>query len=138
MTFPKDYDFKSVDLSVGGRAIDGFAQSDTDAMTVELADEYADTFVGADGEVVRAKTNNQTGTLRVKLHAGSLSNDHLSGLAAAGTKFDVQLVHRGGTTLVNAVGWVKKKPDLSFGSGVSEREWVISLANVTAYVGGVV
>jgi hypothetical protein len=99
--------------------------------------------VGADGEVSRSRSNNQTGTLKLTLKQTSPGNDVLSSL------YDLDLVSNagifpvtieeggGGRTLMFAqAAWIEKLAKLDYGKDIVGREWVIALSDIKAFIGG--
>ena len=139
----KNYDANQVTLIIAGLIIDsGF--NDGDFVTVDQdSDDFTDV-VGADGEVSRARTNDNRATVKVTLMATSDGNSILSTLnnldksatngAGVGPFF---LRDKQGTALYSSDAcWVSKPPGVAYGKEVGTREWTVRIANLSRYDGG--
>lgn len=131
----RTYDPKKVLLTVGVGTITGYA--DGTFIKVSRDEEAFTKKVGADGEVTRAKSNNQAGSIEITLDLASPSNDALSALATADELTNTGAVpvsllligNSSGKPLVaTEAGWVKKKPDMGFSKKAEDRTWVIDCA----------
>jgi len=138
----KDYDPKQVVLSLGGVAVEGYA--DGTFITAQRNNQTFNLVSGASGETVRAKSNDKTGTLEITLLQSSATNDWLSGkmLADEGPtnagKFSVAMIDKNGTTVVSAVeGWVQQPPAVEYGKELGERTWTIECGELLFLVGGI-
>jgi structural protein KPP10_ORF10 len=134
------YDPKEIFVTIGGAAMQGFA--DGTFVTLDRNEDAFSTVSGADGIVARVKSNNRAGTLTLSLQQTSLSNDILSGFALldeisnTGT-FPILIKDNQGTSLIfSATGWVQKMPAVEYSKDISNREWVIGLADLTYFIGG--
>src|SRR3954471_4025451 len=74
------FDFKAVSAVFAGIILGGFADG-TGIQVTQNEDSFKLT-VGADGEAVRAKSNNRSGRVKISLLQGSAANDLLSALHA--------------------------------------------------------
>lgn len=124
----KTYDPKFVAVIVGGVPITGFA--DGTFISVAPASDMFAKVVGADREVARSRSNDDTAEVTITLLQTSLSNDYLSGiltsdkLANAG-KVSLQIKDLLGTTLhFFQTAWIKTKPTSEFSKEIGERAWV--------------
>ncbi len=137
----KTYDPKQVVLSIGGVSMGGYADG-TFINITSLNDAYA-TKAGADGEIARAKSNDNRGELVLTLLQTSLSNDILSAIYTLDQVSNEGVVPillkdlSGLTTYFSGAGWIRKLPDASFEKEISNREWTFDLADMNAFVGGV-
>jgi hypothetical protein len=134
------YDPKQVVVSFLGNLLTGYA-----AGSFVTATRAADTFtlhVGADGEAVRTRSANRSGTVTVRLVQTSPANDFLAAAAAAdelsgagvGPIFVKDL---GGRTLAAAQNaWVKKPAVIDFGADVGTREWAFETDELIVFPAG--
>lgn len=136
----KPYDFKQVAFILGGRIITGFAEGE--AITVERDEDSFTLMVGADGDATRAKSNNRSGTVTIRLLQTSESNLILQGFASADELSNAGLVpmlikdNSGNSLFTAEQAWVQKPPAASFGAEGTEREWVIRTDNLIMVHGG--
>ena len=136
------YDPKKVILTVGGVPVSGY----TDGTFIQVEPNSA-TFtksVGADGEVVRSKSNDNTHTITITLQQSSLSNDHLSILADADKKSNAGMVPvsikdaNGTSNMFWAQCWVETDPTWNYDKVHQERTWSIHTGQQTgAHYGGI-
>ena len=136
----RTYDPASVAVLVGGVPITGYA--DGTFVTVARDSDTFQKVSGADGQVARSKTNDKTGTLTITLMQTSASNDVLEGIAAldelTSTGIVPTLVKDNSGRSIHFAGnsWIRKVPDAEFGKEISNREWVIDLADLVPFNGG--
>lgn len=136
----RTYSPKKVQLIVGGLIIQGYAED-----TFITAERNTDAFTrstGADGETSRVHSPDRSGMITLTLQQTSQSNDALSALAAAddlslqGT-FPVLLKDNNGTTLATGQeAWIRKYANSEYAAEMSQREWIIDVANLIMFVGG--
>lgn len=142
-------DFKNFDpnqyfLSFAGILVRGFV-SDTFIAAVRNEDSFS-MAVGAQGDVVRVRSNDRSGLVTVTLQAESPTNDEFSDyivadeLAIGGTLPGALLLKNGnGTTFISAENaWLMKPADVEVGTDASPREWVIACAELNMFVGGAI
>ena len=136
----RTFDPAQVVLTVGGVPIGGYA--DGTFISVERNEDTFTPVSGADGVVSRAKSNNKTGTITVTLAQTSPSNDVLSGFAVADELTNTGIVpvlckdNSGRSVHFSALGWIQKPPTAEYGKEISNREWVLYLADYTPFNGG--
>lgn len=129
------YDPKEVVITAGGLPIQGFAPGTF--CVIAYAAEHWTKEVGADGEVARARTNDDTGSITITLMKGSPSNAILQALAAADLATGAGVVPvtvtdlGGGGGVVAPDAWIQKTPDLSFGAENGTVEWVFDVGHLT-------
>jgi len=134
------YSPKRVEVIVNGVPIRGYADG-TFVNVARNSDSFA-TNVGADGEVSRTASADRTGKVTVTLQQTSDSNDFLSGLVTADElTLNLQFVlmvkdTNGRTLLVSPCAWIDKPADSEFGNELSNREWIISCAELNGLIGG--
>jgi hypothetical protein len=137
----KSYDPKQVIVTVGGAPMSGFA--DGTFIAISRQNDAFTSVAGADGEVARAKSNDKRGEMTITLMQTSLSNDILSGIATLDEKSNLGVVPvivkdlSGTTTFFSGTAWIRKIPDSEFGKEIANREWVLELADMDIFVGGV-
>lgn len=136
----KTYDPKEVILTVGGVPIGGYA--DGTFISFERSNDAYTMISGADGETSRAKSNDKNGSLTLTLAQTSDSNAVLSGIAQLDEKSNAGVVPillkevNGDTTILSASGWIRKFPTVEYAKEITNREWIIDIANVEVFVGG--
>ena len=134
------FDPASVVITVGGVPISGYADG-TFALLTRSVDAWS-MVTGADGLTTRVKSNNRSGTLTLTLTQTSPSNDVLSGFAVADELSNSGVVPilikdlSGTTVLFSATGWVQKFPDVEYSNILTNREWILGLADIDVFVGG--
>lgn len=134
------FDPKLFTVIIAGKIITGFA--DDDFIEVERDEDMWTKKVGVDGEVTRAKSNNKSGKVTIRLMQSSMSNDDLSTLAlldeAANTGAGALLCKdtSGRSVFASDSAWVKKFPKAGYKKGVNIMEWVIDTGVLNVYVGG--
>jgi hypothetical protein len=129
-----------VTASAMGIPMRGFATGEfikaaynSDAFTVQS---------GAQGDAVRVRSRDQTGTVTFTLQASSPTNDLLLARAKLdrlfGTGYGPLLVQDlNGTTRIRASRcWIKKVPDATMATDPSDREWVIECFDLEIEPGG--
>lgn len=135
----RTYDPKSVIVVVGGIPMSGF--SDGTFLEIDRNEPTWNVVVGADGLVTRGKTNNFSGTMTLTLKQSSPSNDVLSGFMALDEATNngvfVVLVKdlSGNSIYFSAQGWVTQYANSTFDKNITDRQWVITLAEADIFVG---
>lgn len=135
----RTYDPKQVIVVVGGVPMSGF--SDGTFLEIDRNEPTWNTVVGADGLVTRGKTNNFSGTMTLTLKQSSPSNDVLSGFMALDEATNngvfVVLVKdlSGNSIYFSAQGWVTQYANSTFDKNITDRQWVITLAEADIFVG---
>lgn len=131
---------KEVSVIVGPHAMSGFAAG---SFVTATKDEQAYTKkVGTDGKVTRAKSNNDAGTVTIRLDQASASNDYLSGIALLDRASDTGVVpllirDANGRTVISAESvWVQKMPDTEQSNESLDREWVLDCGAMDMFIGG--
>jgi hypothetical protein len=136
----KTYDPKKVILTIGGVPMGGFADG-TFISLERTSDAYA-IHSGADGEVARAKSNDKTAQLTITLAQTSDSNAVLSAIAQLDERANAGVVpvilkEIGGlTTAFAGTCWVRKMANVEYAKEITNREWVLDMAESTMFVGG--
>jgi len=135
------YDPEDYSVIFNGVPIEGFAEDD--CIDIEFdSDGYQDQ-VGADGRVVRYKSNDQRASITFTLMATSPSNKLLSAMynsdikAPNGIGVGPILIRdtRGVTLFAGTQAWIQKMPKSTLGQKLGNREWKIRVAKLEAVVG---
>lgn len=117
------YDPQDVNVVVDSTFLTGFA--DGTFVTVEPDEESYTPYVGAKGEVSRAKNANKMGKITVTLSQDSPSNAYLSKLEKGTKTFPVSVVDQNfGTTSGGNDCWIERKANTEYGKEINSREWV--------------
>lgn len=139
----KTYDPKNVIVTFGGVSLTGFADGTFISITPSM--ERFQKVVGADGEVARGRSNDDTHEVTVTLMQSSASNDDLATIAKADRQSNTgvrALAVRdlsGNTLMFWPEAWVRQTPDLEFAKELGERAWVFDTGQVAVEdLGGVI
>jgi hypothetical protein len=134
------FDPAQVLVSFHGYQLSGFADG-----TFIQAERDSDSFskvVGADGEVARVKSADDSGVITFTVLQTSTANDILSAELAkdelSGANIGPVFVKdlRGRTLIQGDEAWLVKPASVSFGKETSDREWKIAVAHMRLNVGG--
>jgi hypothetical protein len=130
------YDAKKVIITLGGVPIGGYA----DGSFVEIT-PTADSFAkktGADGEVARSRSNDNTHRVTITLQQSSLSNEYLSKVKNADKltnlgMLPLSITDLSGTTLFFwPQAWVVTDPSWTYAKENTERAWAFDTGQVAA------
>lgn len=133
----KTYDPNEVSVIFADRSIDS-GRVDGDFVTSEYTSELYTMKTGADGEVVRVKSADQSAKITLKLMSTSSGHRILTQLyqaARASTNGDdiapIQIRDRLGGLVEHAdKAWISKAPSNAFGKDVGERDWEIMVSQL--------
>lgn len=136
----KTYDPKQIIVIYGGFQLSGF--QDGTFLNVDMNEDAFSLTVGADGEPVRSKSNNNSALMTLTLQQSSASNDVLSGfynadrLSNSGQQ-PILIKDGSGTTLYSSdAAWVKKAAASEFGNEAGGREWQLESGDMQVFIGG--
>lgn len=130
----KTYDPKKVIVSFGGVPITGWA----DGAFIKVV-AHGDRFskkVGADGEVMRGRSNDDTHTVEITINQTSLSNTYLNSIKEIDrlTNLGIRALS---ITDINGGGldfwpqaWIQKTPDIEYAKDVGSRTWILETGQV--------
>lgn len=133
------YDPKSIILTIGGVPISGYSEGTF--LEITRTEPTWNLVVGADGLVSRGKTNNFSGSLTVTLKQTSPSNDILSGFLAVDEATNLGVIPvlvkdlSGNSIYFAGQAWITQYPDSTFGKDITDRSWVLNLAEADIFVG---
>jgi hypothetical protein len=136
----KTYDPAKVMITLGGVPITGFA--DGTFVSVEPAGDRFTKKVGADGEVSRTKSNDNTSRVTLTLKQTSLSNTYLNTLKESDRLLNagvrpLSITDLSGTTILFwPQAWVAAVPGQEFGKEEGDRAWVIDTGQAAQEVIG--
>ena len=134
------YDPNEVSVAFDGTTLVQFAKG-TFISVERDSDAFADE-VGANGDVVRIKSADKRGSVKLTLMKASPSNDTLMGQAltdeatALATGSLIVRDARGTSIHHSATAWVKRIPKADYGTEHSNVEWEFRCAELDHYVGG--
>ena len=134
------FDPKLLIITFGGIPLTGFAEGTV--LTIERSEDMFKEYVGASGEVSRAKSNNRTGTAKLSLAQTSPANDYLSTMALldesvnAGVRPFFAKDGLGTSIFMAPQAYVKKVAPAAYGKDIQAREWTIFLVDINIFVGG--
>jgi len=130
------YDPRKVIVTFGGMPIGGFAGGTFINVTAS-ADRFTKV-VGADGEIARSKSADNTHEVTITLMQSSMSNRYLSTveqldkLASQGILPLTITDLNGGTLKFWPQAWITKDPDLGFAAELTDREWTFQTGQIAA------
>ncbi len=121
----KEYDPRDVSVIVDGHIVTGLG--DGTFVQVEKSEENYETYVGAQGEITRARNANPLGQITVTLQNTSPTNAIFNRLAKSKGTFAARVVDRntGKLTAGGSECWFEKPADREWGEETSEIEWTI-------------
>ena len=141
MAETRTYDSSKVMVIVAGMPMIGLAP-DT-FVNVEPLSDMVTSRSGADGEVARSRNNDRRMRVTITLLGTSPANDILSGLVAAdelsgSAMFPITVQDlRGTTNFLAPQGWIARKPNISLGGEVGDKEWIFETGAPSVYhIGG--
>lgn len=123
-----------VKVNVGGRIITGFA--DGTFIEIERNEDAFMTYVGALGDVTRARNMNKTGKITITIMQHAPSNDLLMSLLVADSIGDTLPFEITVKDLTNnmrchaAEAWISKAPKIERGKEAAGIQWVFECANL--------
>lgn len=124
----------------GAIPLDGFA--DGTFISIRKANPIFETVVSSDGKVSRTQIENPLYTVTLSLASVAASNELLTAISFADkktgrAKFPLFIKDTMGTSVFYAsTAWIEGTPDMSFGTEVTNRDWVFSCIGVSEMVGG--
>lgn len=137
----KNYSPDLIIVTWGSIRMAGFA--DGTFVTAERDEDGYTKKIGATGDVVRVRSLNKGGSVKLTLQQSAATNDLLSAAYEVDQAFgtfntaDLMIKDLNGTTLAHALhAWIKKLPNVEFGKDLSNREWTFDCAALDILVGG--
>jgi hypothetical protein len=130
------YDPKKVIITFGGVPIGGFA--DGTFIQVDASGDFFSKKVGADGEVTRSMSNDNTHTVVITLQQSSLSNVYLSTCKNADKltglgMLPLSITDINGTTLMFwPQAWISTDPSWGYAKENTDRAWTFQTGQIAA------
>ena len=132
------YDPKKVIIIFGGVPIGGFA--DGTFIQVDPNAEFFAKKVGADGEVTRSMSNDNTHTVAITLQQSSLSNVYLSTCKSADKltglgMLPLSITDGNGATLMSwPQAWISTDPGWGYAKENTDRQWTFQTGQIATQV----
>lgn len=139
------WNIKDLTISLNAVPLEG-GYGEDEVMSLEWEEDQFVAFVGADGEVSRANTNNGLATVTLTYAHTAAANDRLTALlradmlapnGAGAGMFVARDIH--GRMVVSAErSWVMGYPGVTLGKTIQTVEWKIQLADalLATFIGG--
>lgn len=119
------YNAKDCVITVNGTYITGFGE---DMITCEKKEDFFETEVGAQGDVVVNEINDPIGTIKLTTLANCPQKAMLLNLAKKGTEFPIWVTNKSlGERAGGTRARIKKYPEMSQGKTVGTREFEIEV-----------
>jgi len=140
----KTWNINELSINLDGVPLDTGGYAEDEVFSLDWGEDWYTKYVGADGEVVRTRTNNFSATVTLKYAQTADANTRLSGLLTtdiatlAGVAAGVFAAKdTAGKLLVTSPrAWIVGPPGIKLGKTVQVYEWKIDLANARASVFG--
>lgn len=139
----RNYDPRQIVFTFKGLLFRGYAEGTF--IKVERAVDGYSMAVGSNGDVVRTRSRNRTGSITVTLQGASITNDELSGLVVAdeisdditfgvGAAMGKDL--NGLTVFASQNAWIRKVAPYEAAMEHTNREWILDCSELRMFVGG--
>jgi len=141
----KAWNIRDLALSLNAVPLDEGGYAEDEVMTLEWAEDQFTAYVGADGDVSRANTNNGMATVTLKYAQTAGANDRLMALLladivapnGAGAGMFQARDKNGRLVIMSQRSWVMGYPGVTRGKTIQVNEWKIQLADATpSFIGG--
>lgn len=136
----KTYDLKQVSVVFMGAIITGAGGSGL-VEVAKTSDAWSH-HVGASGEECRARTNDDSAKVTIKLSQYSTDNAvlaalHLADLASGTIVGPLAILDKSGASYHESdEAYIQKAPDAAYDKAPGDRSWVLMCAGLTHFVGG--
>jgi len=146
MSNMRAWNIRDLAISLNAVPLDDGGYGEDEVMALEWAEDQFTAFVGADGEVSRASTNNGLATVTLTYAHTAAANDRLTAMlkadmstpnGAGAGMFSAR--DRSGRMVVAAErAWVMAYPSVTLGKTIQTLQWKIQLADasVATFIGG--
>ncbi|MBW7452441.1 phage structural protein [Paenibacillus sepulcri] len=130
MAEAKTFDPMNVSVIVAGTYLTGFGESMVEA---EQSENNYEVKVGAQGDKLRTKTNNNTGTITVTLQATSPQVAYLDRLANSGQIVPITVINAGPPkeTITSVEAYVNKPAARTYGTDIDDREYEFQCMDIS-------
>jgi hypothetical protein len=141
----KAWNIRDLSISLNAVPLDAGGYGSDEVMSLEWAEDQFTVYVGADGEVSRANTNNGVATATLRYANTASANDRLSALLqadlaapnGAGAGIFQARDKKGRLVVLSERAWVMGFPAYTAGKTVQVVEWKIQLADARGtFIGG--
>jgi hypothetical protein len=140
------WNIKDLALSLNAVPLDDGGYGEDEVMQLEWAEDQFTAYVGADGEVSRASTNNNLATVTLTYAQTAAANDRLTAILKA----DIAASNGAGAGMFSARdtagrmvvsserSWIMAFPSVTMGKTIQTVQWKIQLADaaVGTFIGG--
>lgn len=140
------WNIKDVAISLNAVPLSDGGYGEDEVMTLEWEEDQFTAYVGADGEVSRAATNNGLATVTLTYAHTAAANDRLTALLKA----DIAATNGAGAGMFQARdvngrmvvqserAWVMAYPSVTLGKTIQTIEWKLQLADAAfgSFIGG--
>lgn len=140
------WNIKDLAVSLNAVPLDEGGYGEDEVMTLEWAEDQFTTYVGADGEVSRASTNNGVATVTLTYAQTAAANDRLTAILkldlatpnGAGAGMFVARDTQGRMVVAGERSWIMGYPGLTFGKTIQTVQWKIQIADasIASFIGG--
>lgn len=146
MATMRAWNIKDLTISLNGVPLSDGGYGEDEVMSLEWEEDQFTAYVGADGEVSRAATNNGLATVTLTYAHTAAANDRLTALLKA----DLAATNGAGAGMFQARdlngrmvvaserSWVMAYPSVTLGKTIQTVEWKIQLADASigTFIGG--
>lgn len=140
------WNIKDLAISLNAVPLSDGGYGEDEVMQVEWEEDQFTAYVGADGEVSRATTNNGMATVTLTYAQTAAANDRLTALLkadmlapnGAGAGHFEARDSNGRMVIMSDRAWVMAYPSVTLGKTIQTLEWKIQLADasVGSFIGG--
>ena len=140
------WNIKDLTISLNAVPLSDGGYGEDEIMQLEWEEDQFTSYVGADGEVSRAATNNGLATVTLTYAQTAAANDRLSALlkadmaatnGAGAGMFQARDIN-GRMVVLSERAWVMAYPSVTMGKTIQTIEWKIQLADASlgSFIGG--
>jgi len=140
------WNIKDLTISLNAVPLSDGGYGEDEVMQLEWEEDQFTSYVGADGEVSRAATNNGLATVTLTYAQTAAANDRLSALlkadmaatnGAGAGMFQARDIN-GRMVVLSERAWVMAYPSVTLGKTIQTIEWKIQLADAAlgSFIGG--
>ena len=132
----KTYDCKKIIINYGGAPLTGF--NDGDFIAIKPSSDRWTKKVGADGEIARSRSNDESSEVTLTLTQTSPANSVLTAFMEADRLSGKSILPLtvvdtiSGTTFFWPQAWIKKVPEVTRGKELKQQEWVFDTGQVVS------
>lgn len=140
------WNIKDLQISLNAVPLSDGGYGEDEVMQLEWEEDQFTAYVGADGEVSRAATNNGLATVTLTYAQTAAANDRLSAILkadmlatnGAGAGLYQARDLNGRMVVISERAWVMAYPSVTLGKTIQTVEWKIQLADASmgSFIGG--